>query len=176
MKRCNEGLNGCYKCQLLDLWNSITIKKGTEDWVESVPQPLNVLIWRVCITWLVFEDTCDCNITHMCGHRSIKLNRTVEKWVHIKVVVMINRSQKLISYEFLLIIGHDWITQGHSLTLYVVLIKNSFYYPLRPLFDRRPVERNKAVENGSKRSIKAVFGQLRIKPFFSNVQLCSIIN
>ena len=32
-------------------------------------------------------------------------------------------------------------------------IKNSFYYPFRPLFDRRPVERNKVVENWSKSCI-----------------------
>ena len=52
-------------------------------------------------------------------------------------------------------------TQPH-----LVLIKNSFYYPFRPIFDRRPVERNRAVENGSKRSIKAVFGEQRIKLSF----------
>ena len=40
-----------------------------------------------------------------------------------------------------------------------VPIKNSFCYPFRPLFDRR----NRAVENGSKRSRKAVLGQQMTK-------------
>ena len=40
------------------------------------------------------------------------------------------------------------------------------YHPFQPLFDRRPVERNRAVENGSQRSIKAVFGEQRIKLSF----------
>ena len=50
--------------------------------------------------------------------------------------------------------------------------KTVFYYPYRPLFDRRPVERNKADENGSKRSIEAVIGQQWIKlSFFSVAQV-----
>ena len=32
--------------------------------------------------------------------------------------------------------------------------QNRFYYPFRPLFDRRPVERNRVVKNGLKWSIK----------------------
>ena len=39
----------------------------------------------------------------MCAHRSI--NRAVEMLVHIKLVVLINRSQKFILYEFLSIIA-----------------------------------------------------------------------
>ena len=50
--------------------------------------------------------------------------------------------------------------------MYCEPIKNSFCYPFRPLFDRRPVERNRAVENGSKRSIKTVYWSAEGKTIF----------
>ena len=43
--------------------------------------------------------------TNMCAPRSI--NRAVERYIPIKLVVMINRSQKFILCEFLSIIGHN---------------------------------------------------------------------
>ena len=77
---------------------------------------------------------------------------------------MINRSQKFIFYEFLSIIGH--ITEHPKDTASPCTDQKQFYYPFRLPLDRRLVERNKAVENESKQSIKAVFGQQRIKLSF----------
>ena len=82
---------------------------------------------------------------------------------------MINRSQKLNfknSYRLLGITKH-LKTQPHH-----VPIKNSFYYPFRPLFDRRAIERNRVVENGSKMLIKAVFCQQMHKTILLE---CSVI-
>ena len=92
----------------------------------------------------------------------------------MKLVVMINWSQKFISYDFWSIIGDNWTSIRDSLTLY--WSKAVFIVLFDRSFDRRLVKRNRTVEKGSKRSVKTVFGQGRLKLSFKNVQLCSIIN
>ena len=61
-------------------------------------------------------------ITHMYAHRSI--NRAVEKQIHVKFVIIINRSQKFISHDFESTIGNNETSQRNSPSFYCTNTKS----------------------------------------------------